>query len=73
MLFNEKMEKINGIVDQLEKEQIPLENALALFQEGVELIRECQVFLKETEQKITVINESSEEVPFNNRSNTTEG
>lgn len=73
MLFNEKMEKINGIVDQLEKEQIPLEDALALFQEGVELIKECQSFLKETEQKITIINESSEEAPFNNRSNSTEG
>jgi exodeoxyribonuclease VII small subunit len=73
MLFHEKMEKINGIVDQLEKEQIPLEDALALFEEGVTLIKECQSFLKETEQKITVINESAEEVPFNNESNTKEG
>lgn len=64
MLFSEKMEKIDQIVRRIEKEQLPLEEALELFQEGIGLIRECQTFLKETEQKITILSDSGDEVTF---------
>lgn len=64
MLFSQRMEKIEEIVKRLEKEQLPLEEALVLFEEGVGLIRECQTFLKETEQKVTLLSDSGEEIPF---------
>ena len=64
MLFREKMDKIDSIVKRLEKEQIPLEESLLLFEEGIALIRECQSFLKETEQKVTILSATGEEVPF---------
>ncbi len=64
MLFREKMDKIDSIVKRLEKEQLPLEESLLLFEEGIALIRECQSFLKETEQKVTILSATGEEVPF---------
>jgi exodeoxyribonuclease VII small subunit len=74
MSFNEKMEKIDEIVKKIEKEQLPLEEALGLFQEGIGLIRECQTFLKDTEQKITILSSDGDEAPFtNNDSEKTEG
>lgn len=67
MSFSEKMEQIDKIVKRLETEQIPLEEALVLFHEGVGLIRECQSFLKDTEQEIMILDENGEEIPFNER------
>lgn len=64
MLFREKMDKIDLIVKRLEKEQLALEEALLLFEEGIGLIRECQSFLKETEQKVTILSATGEEVHF---------
>ncbi len=64
MLFREKMDKIDLIVKRLEKEQLPLEEALLLFEEGIGLIRECQSFLRETEQKVTILSGTGEEIPF---------
>ncbi len=64
MLFREKMDKIDLIVRRLEKEQLPLEEALLLFEEGIGLIRECQSFLRETEQKVTILSGAGEEIPF---------
>ena len=47
MKFSEKMAEVEEIVNRLEREALPLEEALSLFEKGVSAIRECQVFLAE--------------------------
>jgi exodeoxyribonuclease VII small subunit len=49
------MEEIERIVARMEKETLPLEESLALFEQGVALIRDCQAYLGEARQKVTVL------------------
>lgn len=73
MKFSEKMEEIEIIVARMEKEALPLEDALALFEQGVALIRECQSYLKETTQRVTLLSEQEREVTFTSLQNGGEG
>ena len=69
MKFSEKMEEIEIIVARMEKEALPLEDALALFEQGVALIRECQSYLKEAKQRVTLLSEQEKEVAFTSLQN----
>lgn len=60
MKFAEKLEKLDAILNKLEREKIPLEESLSLFEEGVALIRDCQKTLAEVEQKITILMDDGE-------------
>ncbi|MBN1332592.1 MAG: exodeoxyribonuclease VII small subunit [Synergistales bacterium] len=64
MKFSEKLQKVENIVHKLEKEQIPLEEALSLYEDGISLIRELQTFLQQAEQKVMVLSEDLQEEPF---------
>ena len=55
MKFEEAIEKLNGIKDRLESEDITLDESVKLFSESVEYTKLCLDTLKETEGKITVI------------------
>ena len=46
------LERLELIVSKMESGEIPLEKSLVLFEEGMNLIRECQDDLKEAEQRI---------------------
>lgn len=52
MTFEEAMNRLEVIVSQLEKGDAPLEEALALFEEGTGLMKQCSVALDEAEQKV---------------------
>ena len=62
MKFSEKMAEIETIVGRLEKEALPLEEALALFEKGVARIRECQAYLREAKQKVALLSSEGKEV-----------
>jgi len=64
MKFSEKLQKVENIVHKLEKEQLPLEEALSLYEDGISLIRELQNFLQQAEQKVMVLSEDLKEEPF---------
>ena len=53
--FEEALEQLEAIVDQLEGGDLSLEEALKKFEEGIKLSRFCQRKLNETEQKITTL------------------
>ena len=40
--FEDQLKRLEQIVDQLENKEAPLEQSLALFEEGVKLARACQ-------------------------------
>ena len=50
--FADAVARLETIVDQLEGEEVPLEESLKLFEEGVELAEFCSVRLEEAEHKI---------------------
>ncbi len=64
MKFSEKMAEVEKIVSRLEKEALPLEEALSLFEKGVAGIRECQTYLAGARQKISLLTAEGETVPF---------
>lgn len=53
--FEEAVERLEGIVGQLEDGEIPLENSLVLFEEGVRLSRFCRKKLDEAEKRISLL------------------
>ncbi len=53
--FEGAMEKLEGIVDRLESGELPLEEALAAFEEGVALSRRCAGELDAAERRIEVL------------------
>ncbi|NLW28959.1 MAG: exodeoxyribonuclease VII small subunit [Erysipelothrix sp.] len=55
LTFSEAMEKLNSIVEKLDDSSLPLEQSLALFEEGLTLSKQCQQELKQFENRINKI------------------
>ncbi|MCS6816196.1 MAG: exodeoxyribonuclease VII small subunit [Blastocatellia bacterium] len=53
--FEAALKELEGIVEQLENGDLPLERALELFERGVRLSRECQKRLEEAERKVEIL------------------
>jgi len=53
--FEGSMSRLEEIVSLLEKGDAPLDQAMALFEEGAALLRECTRQLDEAEQKVTLL------------------
>jgi exodeoxyribonuclease VII small subunit len=53
--FESSLERLESIVDQLEEGDLPLEAALALFEEGVALTRRCAEQLGAAERRIELL------------------
>ncbi len=65
--FEKALEKLEEIVNCLEKGDIALEEALKAYQEGVILSQYCNKILEEAEGKVTMImkeNSSYKEIDF---------
>lgn len=63
--FEESMGQLENIVKRLEQGDVPLEEALDLFKEGVVISKVCQDTLTKAEKTLTkMMNENNEEVPF---------
>lgn len=53
MTFEEKLTKLTEIVEQLEAgNELPLEDSLKLFEEGVGLVSSCREMLENAEQRV---------------------
>ncbi|MBR5571083.1 MAG: exodeoxyribonuclease VII small subunit [Oscillospiraceae bacterium] len=50
--FEENMLRLEAIVAQLEKGEVPLDESLKLFEEGTKLIGECRTALDKAEQQV---------------------
>lgn len=53
--FEQSMKKLEKIVQELESGDLPLEEAMQKFEEGIKLSRLCSEKLNETEKKITLL------------------
>ncbi|MEK3890786.1 exodeoxyribonuclease VII small subunit [Bacillus sp. FSL K6-3431] len=55
LTFEEAMEQLDIIVQKLEEGDIPLEEALANYQKGMELSKICHDKLKNAEEQLTTV------------------
>ncbi len=66
--FEQAMARLEEIVSGLERGEAPLEESLALFEEGAKLMKQCSDQLNKAEQKVTKLTVTSQgelaEVPF---------
>lgn len=53
--FEEAMNKLEQIVDRLEEGDVPLEEAILIYKEGMELSKLCHDKLKNVEEQLTQI------------------
>ncbi len=60
--FENQLTELEAIVDQLEDGDLPLDEALKIFEKGVKLSRQCQKHLADAEQKVTILMNGKEEL-----------
>lgn len=59
--FEELMIKLEDITNKLENEKLSLDESVKLFEEGMEISKQCNNKLEDAEKKITIlINENNE-------------
>lgn len=64
LTFEEAMARLDAIVSQLERGEAPLEESLALFEEGTKLMKQCGAQLDKAEQKVTKLLQDGTQIPF---------
>jgi exodeoxyribonuclease VII small subunit len=66
--FEDALARLEAVVARLEGGDLPLEESLGLFEEGVRLTRHCSKRLTEAERKVTILLKNAqgqiEEKPF---------
>ena len=66
--FEDAMERLEEIIKDLEQGELPLEDSLKAFEEGMQLLKFCSNKLEEAEKKVTMlVQEGKEEhtqIPF---------
>lgn len=68
-LFEDSMDELEKLVEQMEQGDISLEESLKAFERGIKLTRTCQQALQEAEQKVQILLEKNGQQtlePFNN-------
>ena len=65
IMFNQAMEQLEEIVRQLEQGDVPLEEALTLYQKGMELSKVCHDKLQNAEKHVVTMMQEGKEVPVN--------
>ena len=61
--FEGSMARLEEIVSLLERGDAPLEQAMALFEEGAKLLRECTSQLDQAEQKVSLLTAGADGQP----------
>lgn len=61
--FEDALNKLEKIVSKLEEGDIPLEESLKLFEEGIRLSRFCNQKLDEAEKKVEILMKDREGIP----------
>ena len=53
--FEEAMQKLENIANDLEKGDLSLEESVAKFEEGMKLSKQCNDIIEKAEKKITIL------------------
>lgn len=60
MKLEENFEKLNQILEELEKPDIALEESFALYQEGMKLLKLCNDSIDKVEKELIILSENGE-------------
>ncbi|MDL2267295.1 exodeoxyribonuclease VII small subunit [Desulfovibrio sp. OttesenSCG-928-G15] len=63
--FESQMERLQQIIDELERGDISLEHNVALYKEGRSLAKSCKELLDKARHEILVCSEDGAQTPFN--------
>lgn len=58
--FEDAMARLETIVSELEKGDLPLDESLKIFEEGIRLSKTCLKMLDETERKVEILVQEKE-------------
>jgi exodeoxyribonuclease VII small subunit len=58
-LFEDSLEELEQLVEQMEQGELSLEESLKSFERGVKLTNSCQKALQEAEQKVQILVEKN--------------
>ena len=61
--FEQSLTRLEQIVKQMERGDVPLEQALALFEEGTGLVSSCSKLLDEAELKVVQLTKGADGTP----------
>lgn len=61
--FEQSIERLDAIVKSLEQGNVPLEQALKLFQEGTGLVRSCDEMLSKAELEVVKLMKGADGAP----------
>ena len=53
--FEEALEKLSALVEQMESGDLSLEESLKIFEEGIKLSKDCQNALSDAEKKVQAL------------------
>jgi len=53
--FEQALDGLTGLVEKLESGELPLEESVAAFEQGVKLSRRCETLLDQAEQRLQVL------------------
>ncbi len=56
--FEEAIEQLETTVEQMENDQLPLDQLILRYEEGMKLVQFCQEKLSEAEQKIEILTQT---------------
>jgi len=59
--FEQALARLTALVEKLESGQLPLEESVAAFEEGVKLTRRCEALLDSADQRLQVLNKKENE------------
>lgn len=60
--FEEAIKQLSEIVKALESGEVPLDESIALFEEGMKLSKQCTEILEKAEQKVRFLQQTESEI-----------
>lgn len=60
MKLEEAFEKLNQIMEALEKSDVSLEDSFSIYQEGMKLLKTCNDSIDKVEKELIILSESGE-------------
>ena len=60
--YEEGIDKLEVIIKALERNEIPLDQALSLFQEGIVLVNHCNSLLDQAEEKMKILLQGTDRI-----------
>jgi exodeoxyribonuclease VII small subunit len=57
--LEKSLQELEALIDELERGELPLEQAMQKFEHGIKLTRSCQAALKDAEQRVEILLKSA--------------